>query len=50
MQQVWGNISWKGPGRLVRIEGTLNADGYIALLEENLEASVEEMGMAEEEE
>ena len=38
-------ISWKGPGRLVRIEGNLNAEGYIALLEEHLFASVQEMGL-----
>ena len=44
-KQVWGMISWKGPGRLVRIEGNLNADGYIALLEEHLFASVQEMGL-----
>ena len=45
MVQVWGIISWKGPGRLVRIDGNLNADGYIALLEEHLLASFDEMGL-----
>ena len=30
---------------MVRIDGNLNADGYIALLEEHLEASFEEMGL-----
>ena len=42
---VWGNISWKGVGRIVRVDERLNADGYIALLEENLLPSVEEMGL-----
>ena len=42
---VWGTISHKGVGKLVRIDGNLNADGYIELLEDNLEESIEKMGM-----
>ncbi|KAL4494409.1 hypothetical protein ABPG72_019819 [Tetrahymena utriculariae] len=33
---VWGCISYNGPLRLVRINGTLTAQSYIQLLEENL--------------
>ena len=46
-KQVWGNISWKGVGRLVLVDGTLNADGYIELLEENLLPSIREMGLGD---
>ena len=39
---VWGCISWDGPGRLHRIEGTLNAKQYCRILEESLLGSLED--------
>ena len=32
---VWGCISWKGVGRLHRVDGTMNADQYCRILEES---------------
>jgi hypothetical protein len=33
---VWGMISRDGERRLVMVEGTINADTYIKILDENL--------------
>ena len=42
---LWGNISWKGKGRLVKLEGLQDSEAYTNMLEENLVQSVEEMGL-----
>ena len=38
---LWGCISYEGVGKLVVIDGNLNHQGYIAILDENLLLSVE---------
>jgi hypothetical protein len=42
---AWRCMSSKGVGRLVFIEGTLTAISYVRTLAENLEASVEKLGL-----
>ena len=43
---VWGCISYYGVGRLVIVDGTLNAIKYTELLAENLFESSEYMGIS----
>ncbi len=40
----WGCISGKGKGKLVLVKGNLNSEGYISLLTNNLNESVEISG------
>ena len=37
---VWGCISWKGPGRLHRVEGRMDAKQYIQILSESFLGSL----------
>lgn len=37
---MWGCFAWFGQGNLVKINGIMTADGYIDILNENLEESV----------
>lgn len=42
---VWGCFSWFGVGNLVLISGIMTADGYIDILNENMEESLLKMGL-----
>lgn len=42
---LWGCFSYRGMGNLVPIEGKMTADSYIQIVNENLEESVERMGL-----
>ena len=42
---VWGCIGWEGTGDLVYIEGKMNADQYVDIMENGLLSSVEKLGM-----
>lgn len=33
---VWGAISFNGPLKLIRIDGSLNSEKYIEILKENI--------------
>jgi hypothetical protein len=44
---AWGCMSSKGVGRLVFIDGTMTAIGYVRILTENLEASIEKLGLGD---
>ena len=39
---VWGCMGWDGVGKLAEVEGRMNADQYVDILEENLLPSLEE--------
>lgn len=39
---VWGCMGWDGVGRLAEVEGRMNADQYVEILEENLLSSLDE--------
>lgn len=41
---VWGSITPKGVGPLVRIEGTMNKEYYLKILQENLPTAMDLMG------
>ena len=45
---LWGCFSWNGVGSLLEIEGTMNADRYIEIINENLEEAVLKLGLEEE--
>ena len=45
---LWGCFSWNGVGSLVQIEGIINADKYIEIINENLEEAVLKMDLEEE--
>lgn len=42
---VWGCFAWSGVGELVHIDGIMNADKYIHILSENMEASLLKVGL-----
>ena len=44
---VWGIISWNGVGKLVKVSGNINSVDYCKLLEENLEQSINMMGLGD---
>ena len=46
---VWGCMGWNGVGHLAEVEGRMNADQYVAILEEHMLSSLEESGIPEEE-
>ena len=46
---VWGCIGWNGVGQLAEIEGKMNADQYVSILEDHVLPSLEESGIPEEE-
>jgi transposase len=43
---VWGCMGWEGVGRLAEVEGKMNADQYVSILEDNLLPSMEESGFS----
>lgn len=45
---VWGCFGWNGVGRIVKIEGKMDADQYIRILDNNLKASIKELKMRRE--
>lgn len=46
---VWSCMSWHGPGYIAKIDETLDSQLYIQILQEDLQMSVEEWGMAKDE-
>ena len=42
---VWGCMGWDGVGQLAEVEGRVNADQYVDILENHLLRSVEECGI-----
>jgi hypothetical protein len=44
---VWGCFAWSGTGMLLEIEGKMNSDQYMDILEEGVEASFEKLGIKE---
>ena len=46
---VWGCMGWEGVGQLAEVEGRMDADQYVAILEDHLLPSIEESGISEEE-
>jgi transposase len=42
---VWGCMGWNGVGRLAEVEGRMNAEQYVLILEDNLLPSMEESGI-----
>ena len=47
---VWGCMGWNGVGKLIEVQGNMNAEQYCEILEEGVEESFESLEMAEEEE
>jgi transposase len=45
---VWGCMGWEGVGELAEIEGRMDADQYVAILEDHLLPIMEESGVSEE--
>jgi len=46
---VWGCMGWNGVGHLAEVEGRMNADQYMSILEDHMLPSLEESGISEEE-
>ena len=46
---VWGCMGWGGVGKLVEVQGKMDAVQYCEILEEGMEESFEKLGMAEDE-
>lgn len=44
---VWGCIGWNGAGVLSEVEGRMDAEQYVAILEQGLLQSIEESGIPE---
>ena len=44
---VWGCMSWYGIGRMVEVEGRMDAKQYVDILEKGLLPSIEESGISE---
>ena len=44
---VWGCIGWNGVGVLSEVEGRMDAEQYVAILEEGLLQSMKESGISE---
>lgn len=42
---IWGCMTWAGVGRIALVEGNMNADQYIKILEENLLATLDAIGI-----
>src|SRR5713226_6610960 len=51
--EVWGRkdygMGWEGVGQLAEVEGRMDGDQYVAILEDHLVPSIEESGIFEEE-
>jgi transposase len=45
---VWGCMGWNGVGILAEVEGRMNAEQYVFILEDNLLPSMENSGISEE--
>ena len=45
---VWGCMGWNGVGQLAEIEGKMDADQFVSILEDHLLPSLEESGIPEE--
>ena len=43
---VWGCLGWEGVERLAEVEGKMNAEQYVEILENNLLPSMEESGIS----
>ena len=46
---VWGCMRWNGVGKLVEVQGKMNAEQYCESLEDGLVESFEKLEMEEEE-
>jgi len=46
---VWGSMGWNGVGKLVEVQGVMDAEQYCEILEEGVEESFESLEMAEDE-
>ena len=44
---VWGCIGWNGVGVLSEVEGRMDAEQYVAILEQGLLQSMKESGISE---
>jgi transposase len=44
---VWGCMGWNGVGKLIEVQGKMNADQYVDILEEGVEKSFEALEMEE---
>lgn len=42
---VWGCMGWDGVGDLVKIDGKMDGDLYVSILEEDLTSSMEKLGL-----
>lgn len=42
---VWGCFSWKGVGKIVKIDGIMTGESYVNILKENLVPSVKKIGL-----
>ena len=45
---VWGCMGWNGVGQLVEVEGRMDANQYVDILENHLLPSIEESGISSE--
>ena len=45
---VWGCMGWNGVGQFAEIEGKMDADQFVSILEDHLLPSLEESGIPEE--
>ena len=45
---LWGCFSWNGTGTLVPIDGIMNTDKYISIINNNLEEATVKMNLEEE--
>ena len=46
---VWGCMGWNGVGKLVEVQGKMNAEQYCEILEDGMEESFEKLNMEEDE-
>ena len=47
LQMVWGYIGWNGMGILSEVEGRMDAEQYVAILEQGMLQSMKESGIPE---
>ena len=46
---VWGCMGWNGVGKLVEVQGKMNAEQYCEILEDGMVESFEKLDMEEDE-
>ena len=46
---VWACMSWNGPGYIAKVDDTMDSTLYIQILQEDLQMSVKEWGLAKDE-